>query len=107
MTDLDVMAPLVTLWLQSGWRRLEISQHDGRYGGYCVPDSGRAIQTADALRAPECPEVITRLAELLGSIGWRRLEIVGNPRTGRAGGWCQRADESGFRVAYMPERGQR
>lgn len=88
MTDLEVMAPLAALWSRSGWRRLEISQFNGRYGGYCVPAAGSPVQTADAFRDPACPDVVAQLAALLDAAGWQRLEIVGHPLTGRAGGWC-------------------
>lgn len=102
MTDLEVMASLTALWSGSGWRRLEISQFGGRYGGYCVSAAG-SLQTADALRDPACPDVVARLAALIDAAGWQRLEIVGNPQTGRAGGWCERADGSGLRLRHIPE----
>jgi hypothetical protein len=103
MTDLEVMASLAALWSGGGWRRLEISQVNGRFGGYCVPWSGSPVQTADALLNPACPDVIARLATLLSAAGWQRLEIVGNRLTGRAGGWCERADGSGVRLRHLPE----
>ncbi len=103
MTDLEVMASLTALWSGSGWERLEISQVNGRYGGYCVPGSGSAVETADALLESTCPDVITQLATLLSAAGWQRLEIVGHPLTGHAGGWCERADGSGIKLRHIPE----
>ena len=104
MTDPDVIASLAGLWSGSGWRRLEISQVNGRYGGYCVPWSGPPVQTADALLSPACPDVIAQLATLLSAAGWQRLEIIGDPLTGRAGGWCERSDGSGIKLRNIPER---
>ena len=103
MTNLEVMASLAALWSGSGWERLEISQVNGRYGGYCVPRSGSAVETADALLKPTCPDVITQLATLLSAAGWHRLEIIGDPLTGRAAGWCERADGSGIKLRHIPE----
>jgi hypothetical protein len=104
LTDLEVIASLAALWSRSGWRRLEISRHDGRYGGYCVPAPGSPVQTADALSGPACPQAIAQLVALIDTAGWQRLEITGNPLTGHASGWCQRADGGGFRLEHIPER---
>ena len=97
-TDEEVMAALAALWAASGWRRLEVSRGPRGYGGYCVPPAARPIETRDALRDPACPAVITRLAALLESSGWQRLEAIGIPLTGRVSGWCRRADGSGIKL---------
>jgi hypothetical protein len=117
MSDEEVQTALGALWADSGWERLEISLQDparrdaARYGGYCVRDRAGErylhAETADLLAGNGTfargltydRDVIDRLAALLDASGWQRLEAVatvpGRVEQG-CGGWCERADGSGF-----------
>jgi len=99
MADEDVLAALAELWADSGCQRLEISRQgdSGRYGGYCIRDSGIEDQAADLVARGNI--IGRRLAALLDASGWQRLEAVatvpGRVEQG-CGGWCERADGSGL-----------
>ncbi len=99
VSDEDVMRNLLRLWLLSGWRRLEIGLGDDELiGGYCITGDLREVRSREAIRAGIHLDVLPGLHGLLRASGWKRLEILGEPGSGSANGWCERADGSGVHV---------
>lgn len=96
MTDEEVIKALIALVSETGWRRLEIGRTAaGGYAGYSVEQSGRTHWAHKAIGTATCPPTIQRLADLLNSSQWQRLEAV---RRGpaRINGYCVPCNDRGI-----------